>query len=46
MRFVSDEGNNHAVQVEEEHDQVEAKLNKRFLGGVSRYVVAREGGCE
>jgi len=29
--FVADEGNNHAVEVEEEHDQVETKLNEGFL---------------
>lgn len=27
-RFVSDEGDNHAVQVEEEHHQVERELGK------------------
>jgi len=26
--FVLDQGDNHAVQVEEEHDQVEAKLGE------------------
>lgn len=26
--LVADEGDNHAVKVEEEHDQVEAKLHK------------------
>ena len=31
MRFVADEGNNHAVQVEEEHQQVETKLDEGFL---------------
>ena len=45
VRFVSDEGDNHAVQVEEEHDQVEAKLDERLLVGVSRYFVARERAC-
>lgn len=29
--FVSDKSNNHAVEVEEEHEQVEAKLEERFL---------------
>ena len=31
VRFVSDEGDNHAVQVEEEHQQVETQLDERFL---------------
>lgn len=38
--LVADEGNNHAVQVEEEHDKVETKLDERFLlfsGCVSVY---------
>ena len=44
VRFVSDEGNDHAVQVEEEHDQMEAKLDERLLVGVSGYVGTRERG--
>lgn len=28
MRLIADEGNDHAVQVEEEHDQVEAQLDE------------------
>ena len=43
--LVADEGDDHAVQVEEEHDQVEAKLDERLLVGVSRYFVARERAC-
>ena len=35
MRLVADEGNDHAVEVEEEHDQVETELDERFLGAVS-----------
>jgi hypothetical protein len=31
MRLVADEGDDHAVQVEEEHDQVETELDERFL---------------
>ena len=31
MSFVSDQGNNHRVQVEEEHDKVEAQLDEGFL---------------
>lgn len=31
MRLVADERHDHAVQVEEEHDEVEAKLDERFL---------------
>jgi hypothetical protein len=29
--LIADEGDNHAVKVEEEHDQVEAKLDEGFL---------------
>ena len=29
--LVPDEGYNHAVEVEEKHDEVEAKLDERFL---------------
>jgi hypothetical protein len=35
MRLVADEGDDHAVQVEEEHDQVETELDERFLWIVS-----------
>jgi len=31
MRFIADEGNNHAVEVEEEHEQVEAQFDEGFL---------------
>ena len=31
MGFISDEGDNHAVEIEEEEDQVKAELGKRFL---------------
>jgi hypothetical protein len=31
MRLVADEGDDHAVQVEEEHDQVETELDEGFL---------------
>ena len=31
MRLVTDEGDNHAVEVEEEHEQVETQLDERFL---------------
>ena len=31
VRLVADEGDDHAVEVEEEHDQVEAELDERFL---------------
>jgi hypothetical protein len=31
MAFVADEGDNHAVQVEEEHQEVEAQLDEGFL---------------
>lgn len=33
MGLVADEGNDHAVQVEEEHEQVEAQLDEGFLVG-------------
>jgi hypothetical protein len=29
--LVPDQGDDHAVEVEEEHEQVEAKLEERFL---------------
>lgn len=31
VRLVADEGDNHAVEVEEEHQEVEAKLDEGFL---------------
>lgn len=31
MGLVADEGDDHAVQVEEEHQQVETQLDERFL---------------
>ena len=31
MRFIPDEGDNHAVEVEEEHHQMETELDERFL---------------
>lgn len=31
MRLVSYEGDDHAVEVEEKHEEVEAKLDERFL---------------
>jgi hypothetical protein len=33
--LVADESDNHAVEVEEEHQQVETKLDERFLEDVS-----------
>jgi hypothetical protein len=33
--LVADESNDHAVEVEEEHEQVEAQLDERFLHIVS-----------
>ena len=33
--LVSDKSNDHAVEVEEEHDQVETQLEERFLSRVS-----------
>ena len=35
VRLVPDEGNNHAVQIEEEHDEVKAELDERLLVYVS-----------
>jgi hypothetical protein len=35
VRLIANECHNHAVQVEEEHDQVETKLDERFLHAVS-----------
>ena len=31
VRFVPDEGDDHAVEVEEEHDKMETQFNERFL---------------
>ena len=31
MAFVADQSDNHAVQVEEEHQEVEAQLDEGFL---------------
>lgn len=31
VRFVADQGNDHAVQVKEKHQEVETKLDERFL---------------
>jgi hypothetical protein len=33
--LVADKGNDHAVEVEEEHQQVETQLDERFLAIVS-----------
>lgn len=42
--IVLDEGHDHAVEVEEEHDQVERELGEGFLwGGTSALVQPREG---
>jgi hypothetical protein len=35
VRLVADEGDNHAVEVEEKHEQVETELDERFLCSVS-----------
>jgi hypothetical protein len=35
VRFIANKSNNHAVEVEEEHEQVETKLDERFLNSVS-----------
>lgn len=51
MRFVPYQGNDHAVEVEEEHDEVETELDEGFLdesGGLAlqcfhRFVVLRCG---
>jgi hypothetical protein len=37
--FIANERNDHAVEVEEEHEQVETKLDERFLTGVSTFHV-------
>lgn len=31
VALIADQGNNHAVEVEEEHEEVEAKLDEGFL---------------
>lgn len=35
VRFVPNQRNDHAVEVKEEHDQMKAELDKRFLHEVS-----------
>ena len=35
MRLISYQSHDHAVEVEEEHDEVEAELDERFLHGIS-----------
>ena len=35
MHLIADESDNHAVKVEEEHDEMEAELAERFLRDVS-----------
>ena len=43
---VLDEGHDHAVEVEEEHDQVKCELRKGFLqGGTSALVQPGKGYC-
>lgn len=37
MRFVADQGHNHTVQVEEEHQEVEAQFDERFLRLLATY---------
>jgi hypothetical protein len=31
VRLITDQGNNHAVEVEEEHQEMEAELDEGFL---------------
>jgi hypothetical protein len=33
MRLIADESDDHAVEVEEEHEQMETQLNEGFLCG-------------
>lgn len=40
--LVLDEGDNHAVEVEEEHDEVEAELDEGFLAGTSVFAHTRD----
>jgi hypothetical protein len=35
VALIADKGNNHAVEVEEEHKEVEAKLDEGFLNTIS-----------
>lgn len=43
MRLVADEGDDHAVEIKEEHDQVETKLDKGFLITKKSEVSMRSG---
>jgi hypothetical protein len=42
MRLVSDESNDHAVKVEEEHDEVKAQLYEGFLDCVAKLAQAQK----
>ena len=35
VALIADQGNNHAVKIEEEHKKVEAKLDEGFLNTIS-----------
>ena len=41
MRFVPNQGDNHAVEVEEKQDKVEAKFDERFLAHVLEIALKR-----
>lgn len=42
MRFVADQGHNHAVQVEEEHQEVETQFDERFLHRLVTHICVRK----
>jgi hypothetical protein len=42
VTLIADQGNDHAVEVEEEHQEVEAKLDERFLKYEFESVIARQ----
>jgi hypothetical protein len=42
VALIADQGNDHAVEVEEEHQEVEAKLDERFLKYEFESAIARQ----
>lgn len=44
VSLITDESDNHAVEVEEEHEEVESQLDKRFLECVTKLVPGLERG--
>lgn len=45
VRLVPDQSDDHAIQVEEEHQEVEAQLDKGFLKHILEQFSIRPYGC-